>query len=60
MSRSTDEAVEKMRMKARSIPREIDGDLLGYAIARGADIWGDLEAKQQVRDGFWDAVLEEQ
>lgn len=57
MSRSTDEAVEKMRMKARSIPREIDGDLLGYAIARGADTWGDLEAKQQVRDGFWDAVL---
>jgi uncharacterized LabA/DUF88 family protein len=60
MSRSTDEALEKMRLKARGIPREIDGDLLGYAIARGADTWGDLEAKQQVRDGFWDAVLEEQ
>ncbi|HEX5018949.1 MAG TPA: NYN domain-containing protein [Actinomycetes bacterium] len=56
--RATDEMQAGILASKPLIPRRIDAELLGYADARGADTWHDEQAKHQVRDGFWAALME--
>ena len=56
--RATDEMQAGIVGAKPLIPRRVDAELLGYADARGVDTWHDGQAKHQVRDGFWSALIE--